>query len=64
MLIRVQNLSYKYNDFTALENVSFEIEKGDIVAIIGPNGSGKTTLLKNIIGVLSPTSGRDRKSVV
>ena len=57
MLIRVQNLSYKFNDFTALENVSFEIEKGDIVAIIGPNGSGKTTLLQNIIGLLSPTTG-------
>ena len=57
MLIRVQNLSYKFNDFTALENVSFEIEKGDIVAIIGPNGSGKTTLLQNIIGLLSPTAG-------
>jgi len=57
MLIEVKNLSYKFNDFTALENVSFEIEKGDIVAIIGPNGSGKTTLLQNIIGVLSPTTG-------
>ncbi|OIO19226.1 MAG: ABC transporter ATP-binding protein [Candidatus Magasanikbacteria bacterium CG_4_10_14_0_8_um_filter_32_14] len=57
MLIKVQNLSYKFHDFTALENVSFVIEKGDIVAIIGPNGSGKTTLLQNIIGVLSPTQG-------
>ncbi|MFA7245219.1 MAG: metal ABC transporter ATP-binding protein [Candidatus Magasanikbacteria bacterium] len=57
MLIKVQNLSYKFNDFTALENVSFEIAKGEIVAIIGPNGSGKTTLIKNIIGVLEPTEG-------
>lgn len=57
MLIKVENLSYKFHDFTALENVSFEIEKGEIVAIIGPNGSGKTTLLKNLIGLLKPTEG-------
>lgn len=57
MFIKVNSLSYKFNDFTALEDVSFEIAKGEIVAIIGPNGSGKTTLIKNIIGVLEPTAG-------
>ncbi len=56
-IIEVKNLTYKFNDFVALDNINFVIEQGDIIAIIGPNGSGKTTLLKNIIGVYKPTSG-------
>lgn len=43
--------------FTALDNISFEIKKGECVGIIGPNGSGKSTILKLIAGVMSPTSG-------
>lgn len=46
-----------YNDFTALDNVSFSVQKGDIVGLIGLNGAGKSTLLKIIAGVLKPTSG-------
>jgi len=56
-VIVVKNLTYKFGDFVALDNVSFAIEQGDMTAIIGPNGSGKTTLLKNIIGVCEPTVG-------
>ena len=44
--------------FTALKDISFEIEKGDTVGIVGPNGSGKSTILKLIAGVMSPTSGQ------
>ncbi|NOJ71314.1 ABC transporter ATP-binding protein [Paenibacillus alvei] len=47
---------YHYDHF-ALNNISFEINKGDIIGIIGKNGSGKSTLLKIITGVLSPTNG-------
>lgn len=43
--------------FTALSNISFEINSGECVGIIGPNGSGKSTILKLIAGVMSPTSG-------
>lgn len=45
-------------DFTALDNISFEINRGETVAIIGPNGSGKSTILKLIAGVMYPTSGK------
>ncbi|HPT65920.1 MAG TPA: ABC transporter ATP-binding protein [Candidatus Woesebacteria bacterium] len=44
--------------FTALNNISFEIKKGETVGIIGPNGSGKSTILKLIAGVMWPTSGK------
>lgn len=44
-------------NFTALNNLSFEINKGETVGIIGPNGSGKSTILKLIAGVMSPSSG-------
>lgn len=46
-----------YDDFYALDKVSFDVHKGEIVGIIGRNGSGKSTILKILTGVLSPTSG-------
>lgn len=46
-----------YKNFLALDGVSFSVEKGEVVGIIGKNGSGKSTLLKVIAGILKPTSG-------
>ena len=47
-----------YNDFVALSHVSFEVQKGEIVGLVGLNGAGKSTLLKIIAGVLKPTEGK------
>ncbi len=61
-ILRVENLTKVYgsgsNSVTALDNVSFSIEKGDFVAIMGASGSGKSTLLHTLGGVDKPTSGR------
>lgn len=47
----------KYNEFTALEHVSFEVKKGETLGLIGRNGAGKSTMLKVISGILKPTEG-------
>ena len=57
-LVSVQSISYKYNSEVVLENVSFNVEEGDFLGIIGPNGSGKTTLFQCILGLLDTYSGR------
>ncbi|MFQ6069106.1 MAG: metal ABC transporter ATP-binding protein [Candidatus Aminicenantales bacterium] len=56
-LITLRNVSFSYAYIKVLEDVSFNIESGDFLAIIGPNGSGKTTLIKIILGLLKPSSG-------
>ena len=58
-MLEVNNLSKKYkkNDTYSLKNISFTIDKGEIVGLIGSNGAGKTTLMKMIAKTLKPTSG-------
>ena len=56
-MIRVQNLVKKFADFTAVNDVSFEVAKGQIFAFLGPNGAGKTTTIKMLTTLLPPTSG-------
>ena len=55
--LEVENLTKRFGGLVAVNNVSFHVEAGEIVALIGPNGSGKTTLLRCILGILKPTSG-------
>ena len=56
-MIRVRNLVKKYGDFTAVNDVSFDVEKGEIFAFLGPNGAGKTTTIKMLTTLLAPTKG-------
>ena len=56
--VRVKDLSFSYDGRTpVIENVTFEVEDGEFVGIIGPNGSGKTTLIKLVLGLLKPSAG-------
>jgi len=55
--IRVKNLTKKFGDFVAIDNVSFDIEKNHVVGFLGPNGAGKTTTLRMLVGLSRPTSG-------
>jgi ABC-2 type transport system ATP-binding protein len=56
-MIRIENLTKYYNTVCALENISLEISKGDIMGLLGPNGAGKTTTLRILTCYLKPTSG-------
>jgi ABC-2 type transport system ATP-binding protein len=57
-VIQVQNLVKKFGDFTAVNDVSFDVQKGEIFAFLGPNGAGKTTTIKMLTTLLQPTSGK------
>src|SRR3990167_6982228 len=56
-LIKVENLTKKYGDFTAVNSISFAVEKGEIFGILGPNGAGKTTTLEMMEGLKTITAG-------
>jgi ABC-2 type transport system ATP-binding protein len=56
-MIQVSSLVKKYGDFTAVDNISFEVGKGEIFAFLGPNGAGKTTTIKMLTTLLRPTAG-------
>lgn len=57
-MLEIQSLTMKFGGLTALDNVSFSVEKGTIHGIIGPNGSGKTTMFNVINGIYKPTEGK------
>lgn len=56
-MIEVKNLTKKFGNLTAVDNVSFSVEKGEIFAFLGPNGAGKTTTIKMLTTLLEPTAG-------
>lgn len=60
MAIQVSKLTKRFKDFVAVDDVSFDIERGETFALLGPNGSGKTTTLKCLVGLTLPTAGNIR----
>ena len=56
-MIEVKNLTKKYGDFTAVDNISFTIQEGEIVGLLGPNGAGKSTTMNMITGFIEQTEG-------
>lgn len=57
MRIRLENVAYSYDSVKAINGISFEIESGKVLCLVGPNGSGKTTLLKLIASLIKPSEG-------
>jgi len=57
-MIQVTGLSKKYANYVAVDNISFSVDKGDIVGFLGPNGAGKTTTMRVITGFMPPTAGK------
>jgi len=55
--IKVENLTKKFKDVTAVDNISFEIKEGEVFGLLGPNGAGKTTTISMLATILKPTSG-------
>lgn len=59
-ILQVEDVTLRYGDQSALDELSFQLETGEQVAVVGPNGAGKSTLLKIVAGILQPTAGRIR----
>jgi ABC-2 type transport system ATP-binding protein len=58
--VSVQNLTKRFNGFTAVDDISFSVDEGEIFAFLGPNGAGKTTTIKMLTTLLTPTAGQMR----
>ena len=59
-MIAAEQLTKRFGEFTAIEDVSFEVGAGEIVGFLGPNGAGKSTTMRILAGVFPPTRGRVR----
>jgi ABC-2 type transport system ATP-binding protein len=56
-VVAVRNLTKRFQGFTAVDNISFDIKKGEILGLLGPNGAGKTTTIHMLLGLITPTVG-------
>jgi ABC-2 type transport system ATP-binding protein len=56
-IVQVRNLTKRFGDFTAVDNISFDIHEGEILGLLGPNGAGKTTTIHMLLGLITPSSG-------
>ncbi len=57
-MIQIENLTRRFGEFIAVDNLSFQVKPGEVLGFLGPNGAGKSTTMKMITGFLQPTSGR------
>ena len=57
-MIKIQNIRKRFRKLNALNDITVEFRKGQVIALIGPNGSGKTTLIRSILGLVKPDSGQ------
>ena len=57
-LIQCENISIAYEGQTVIEDLSFQMDQGDYLCIVGENGSGKSTLVKSLLGLKSPSKGK------
>ena len=57
VILKVEGLTKSYGDFMAVDHISFEVRKGEVVGLIGPNGAGKTTTIHMLLSLLEPTEG-------
>lgn len=60
LAVEVYNLTKKFGDFVAVDNISFTIKKGEVLGFLGPNGAGKTTTVRMLCGLMTPSSGRGK----
>ena len=60
MMIQVEHLTRCYGSLTAVDDFSVQVDRGEIVGLLGHNGAGKTTIMKMLTGYLEPSSGRVR----
>jgi ABC-2 type transport system ATP-binding protein len=56
-ILQVKNLTKKFGNFTAVDNISFDLKEGEILGLLGPNGAGKTTTIDMLLGLTKPTAG-------
>ncbi len=56
-ILSVSNLTKRFKDFTAVDNISFDIKEGEVLGLLGPNGAGKTTTIQMLLGIILPTAG-------
>src|SRR5688500_10990582 len=56
--LRIENVTKRFGDFTAVEDLSFDVRPGRVFGFIGPNGAGKTTTIRMIVGITAPDEGR------
>ena len=57
-ILKIENVTKRFGGLVAVDDVSFDVKRGEVFALIGPNGAGKTTLFNSITGIFPPTDGR------